>query len=283
MKVIANFIMVTFSIIGICAFLGLFVGEIDLNLHSFWNNCLSIFDFFLDPYQDLVHPYTKESFNLFPGFWSYYIYSVIIFCSSLLLAFLLGNLLTFITILLPKKVSERIVYIVTILEALPDIFIIIVIQFSVVQIFKNTGVLLFPVAGAFEKAYFLPIVTLSILPLILFFKISVLLNQDEYQKTYVEFGLSKGLSNLYLLFVHIFRNTLVSLYNHAKSINWVMLSNLVMFERLFNIYGITYVILIYPNIEVIAFCLVLFFVPIYLLLNLYRFFINQLTNEKVNF
>jgi peptide/nickel transport system permease protein len=280
-KFLMQFVFVSIAIVFISSFLSLFSNGINLSIDQFFINLKEIARFFKNPSQELQHPLTLENFNLFPSFWSFYFYSVTIFLAALVIAFFIGLVITAFALYLSPKTLKRLEYSSSLLEATPDIMIIVLIQFIVIQVYKQTNILLFPIAGAFDRAYLLPILTLSILPTIHFFKLSLLLVQDEEVKQYVEFVKSKGFTSSYIFIKHILRNVLVSLFNHSKSIIWFMLANLVMLEWLFNIYGITQFIFNYPTKEVLAWSLIFFYIPIFIILFLSKILLKKFTGQQV--
>lgn len=218
---------------------------------------------------------------MFPAFWEPYFYSVTIFICAFLLSIMMGILLAYLTHLLPAAWSTLIIRATNLLESTPDIFILIVIQYTVIFILKETGVLLFPIVGSQEKVFLIPILTLSILPTIMLFRTTYLLVKDEYGKPYVDLIKSRGMSKHFIFFIHILRNITFSLLNHSKSITLFLLSSLIVFERLFNIYGITHFILSFSQMDVICFSLILFYLPVFLLLILIRLIIDKKTGQKV--
>lgn len=276
-----KFALVVFGIILITGCIGLFTEGIDLSLVQYINNIGEVAASLLHVDQMTITNSHNNSYPMFPAFWEPYFYSVSIFLSAFLLSISLGILLAYLTHLLPNRWSSRIIKSTSLLESTPDIFILIVIQYIVIFTMKKTGVLLFPIIGAQEKVYLVPILTLSILPSIMLFRIVSLLVNDEYSKTYVELIKSRGISKHSIFFIHVLRNISFSLLNHAKAIILFILSTLIVFERLFNIYGITHFILSFTEMDVVAFSLIMFYVPVFLLLLVIRGFIHRKTGQKV--
>jgi peptide/nickel transport system permease protein len=276
-----KFLFVSLGIVMISGVVGLFTNGINLSLGAYLKNIWQILVSLTSPSEITITNESNNTYSMFPTFWSYYLYSIIIFISSILLATLTAFTLTYFTVQLPKKASTIMLKILNFLESLPDLFIIIIIQFSVIVIFKRTGVLLAPVAGGNDPVYFLPIVALSILPAIFIFRMCLLLVEDELTKPYVDLALSKGFKKMYIFTTHIVRNIMPSLMNHMKSFILILLSNLIVFERLFNIYGITHFIFAFPQVDVISFSLILFYIPIFILLMISNVIIYLTTGQKV--
>src|SRR5699024_11723242 len=61
---------------------------------------------------------------------------------------------------------------------------------------------------------------------------------DELNKSYVDLAKSRGLNDSELLFNHVLRNAIISIFAHSKSILWFMLSNLLLIEYVFNLAGL---------------------------------------------
>ncbi|WP_064093436.1 ABC transporter permease subunit [Rossellomorea aquimaris] len=276
-----RFVLVSLGIIFLSSGIGLFTDGINMSLSLLIHNLFKIISYLFHPSEMTIQNTSLNEYPLFPTFWSYYYYSLIVFLFSLSLAIIVGLFLSYLTILLPQRVNAWILRLTELLEVVPDIFIIIVIQFSVIFLFKKTGILLFPIAGASEPVYFLPIVTLSILPSLFIYRLALLLIHDELKEPYVELARSKGYSITPIFFHHILRNIANSFVNHMKTIILFLLSSLIIFERLFNIYGITHFIFSFSQMEVIAFSLMMFYLPIFLLFLIASIWLQRVTGEEV--
>ncbi len=225
--------------------------------------------------------WSDKKYTVFPVFWEYYFYSMKIFLASLTVSLVGGVLLTYVTSFFSKRTVGKIARVLSLLEALPDIFVIFVVQFFIIWFFKKTEILLFPIAGGFEEVYFVPILVLSLLPTLFFFKVSLFMTMEENEQLYVEFATSKGIQSNKLFLRHIFRNAVIGIMSHSKAIIWIMLSNLIILERLFNISGITKYILTYKQTDVIALSLILFYIPVFLILLVIKLIIHRSTGKEV--
>ncbi|MCM3719513.1 ABC transporter permease subunit [Fictibacillus phosphorivorans] len=193
-----------------------------------------------------VWEYSIKNFKypLFPDVFEKYQYSMTIFFGALLIGLTAALILTFFTTLLPRFL-QRVVYgLLTFFESLPDLFIVVILQFGIIYIYRSSGVLIANVTNVYNNPiYLLPILTLSILPTIQLFKIALLLMKDEQHKPYVTVGRAIGLSRSYITIVHVFRNILTSLVQYYKTIFVFMLSNLFIVEYVFNLNGIMNILL----------------------------------------
>ncbi|TMU88228.1 hypothetical protein FGG79_09055 [Bacillus sp. BHET2] len=167
-----------------------------------------------------------------------YVYSMKVFLFSLGLAVVTAFLVSLIISLTSKWIQRAVLSLVNILESLPDVFIIIGVQLSVVVYFRHTGVLIGEIAMMDEELYLLPVTCLTIVPAVFLIKTIVLLLKEEEQKPYIELANGKGLNPLQVLVIHSFRNVVYSLFYRSKVIFSFMLSNLFILERLFNMRGI---------------------------------------------
>lgn len=183
-------------------------------------------------------------YQVFPDIFDKYQYSMTIFFLALLTSLFAALVLTFFTTLLPRFLQRIIFGFLTLLESLPDLFIVVVLQFSIIYIYKTTGLLVANVSNVYNNPiYLLPILTLSILPTIQLFKITLLLMKEEQHKPYVTVARAMGLSRFYITLKHVFRNILTSLVQYSKTIFVFMLSNLFIVEYVFNLNGIMNVLL----------------------------------------
>jgi len=273
------------GIICISAIPSMFTNGFHINWLTYWGTLTQIFHALMNApemvYQKQESFSKVQEYNVFPQYWDYYVYSFIIFGSAFIASFVIGLMLTFFTVLQSKKTIKVVVSVLSFLESIPDLLIIALLDFSVIFIFNKTGILLFNIAGAFERSYFVPILTLTILPSILFFRILLLAVLDEEIELYVDLARTKGLNRSRIVLVHIYRNAIISLCTHLKSIFFVLLSNLVIVEYVFNIFGITQYILDHPTPEILALSILLFFIPVYLIMAAIRIYAESLTGRKV--
>jgi len=281
--VLYRFIYVVIGIILLSAFVGLFTNTgIHLEFTLFIENIASIVKSLVFPENLIILGPTMHKYSIFLNFWDYYIYSLTIFLSALCISILAGLFITYLTILLPQKLNKIVTNVVSFLESLPDLFIIMVIQFSVIYYFKQTGILLFPVAGSSQdNTYFLPIITLALIPSFMIFRINLHLVNEEWTKSYVELARSKGFNKTDIFISHVLRNMMPSIFSHSKSIVLYLLSSMVIFEKLFNIYGIFTFMISYPSPNIIAFTLIMFFLPIFFLYALITMLIENKTGQRL--
>lgn len=268
MRTLAHILSIILCILCLGAFISLFQGKINLSFSSFWQN-------FTHLVYTLTHPDTMtfqtESFahetkyDVFPDFFGFYFYTLTILFLGFLLS--LGFAILWILITFQLSLKKRLLLIrsSTLLESVPDVFVIVLAQLFFVYLFKKTGILVFEVVGGSERPYALPLLTYSILPTIFLYRTLMLIFEDELMKPYVELATGKGLTGFHVLMRHVFRNSVVSLINHSKMIISFMFSNLIMLEILFNTYGLTWFVINHPAYEIATISVILMFIPLFLL------------------
>lgn len=283
MKIILRFIYTVFSILLIGSVAGMFQNGIEMSISEAWNQFVGLLQVILHPkdvnYENffgggVAHP-------VFPTIFEYYGYSFFILITGFILALIGSLFLTYTTFLLPYKMRTLFIKVTGVLEATPDLFIIVVMQLAVISLYKQTGFLIFDVVGAFERPIVLPLLAFSILPAILLYRIMLLMFEDELMRPYVELARGKGLSTRWILWKHVLRNALFTVVNHSRTIIALMLSNLVMLEILFNLYGITWFMVNNVSVEIVVIGILLIYIPLYFIEVCSRLFIQRITGKEL--
>lgn len=222
-------------------------------------------DFAVEHYVGLK---TKQM-PLFPNLAEYIEYSLQLLFLALAAAVLFALLGTFITMLLKDRARQRVKMIFYFLESIPDILIILLAQLFVVVIYKQTGILVSSIAViGDERIYWLPVLCLMILPMIQLYRLSMLTFESEERQMYVELAKSLGFSKVIILFSHIFRNAIISVFFQSKKTMWFMLSNLFILELMFNIPGIMLYMSQNMSGHLFLITVLSFFLPVFLLYSL---------------
>ncbi|MCP3738252.1 ABC transporter permease subunit [Rossellomorea sp. BNER] len=282
-QIILNFII---SLIGIILVSGLPVllsgiNKNEIYIDAYWKTVQDIIYAIFHP-SELTYVIIgghKER-DLFPYLWDPIAYSLTVLFSSFLCAITLAILFTIVSMLFSEKVRIRIKLFFYIFESLPDILIILSVQFALLFYYKKSGILLFEIVSTYEeKAYVLPILILAILPAVQLFRVSILSFESESKKNYVLLAKSIGLGKLFILTVHILRNAIISVFFQSKKTVWFMLSNLLVIELLFNIPGITRFLLstFQPNLFTLA--ILSIFIPLFLFYNLGEYVLSKKANR----
>lgn len=213
--------------------------------------------------------------------WGPYFYSLTILFGALFIAFCAAQLLTWGTLMLPMFLRRIIKNVLTLLESLPDLLVFALVQMGIVLVYKKTGILVSNVAslGTEGRIYLVPIACLMILPFVYFYKMMILMTEEEMGKQYVETSLAKGMRRIYVLIVHVTRNTSEGIFHFSKSVLWFMISNLLLVEIIFNIHGITHYMYHDFRPEMLAACLILLVIPFFLIFAVFEWFIMRFTNR----
>lgn len=128
---------------------------------------------------------------------SYYKTTVTTFIPALFFGITFGIAGAFLTLLLRQKWRKIPHLFSFILVSIPDFFVVLLIQFTVIWIYKKTGVRIANVAtGGSQEAVFLPIFTLSLFPFAYVYRTTLNSFEDILSNTYVQTAYSKGLDRL---------------------------------------------------------------------------------------
>ena len=215
---------------------------------------------------------------VFPQLIENILYSLQLLSLALVAAILFALLGTFFTMLLGEKARSRVKLFFYFIETLPDILIILLAQLMVVIIFEQTGNLISKIAVmGNDRIYWLPVLCLMLLPMIQLYRLSMLTFEAEERQMYVELAKSLGFGKVFILFMHIFRNAIISVFFQSKKTMWFMLSNLFILEYMFNIPGV--MLYMFENLSGTLFLVTVlsFFLPIFLLYSLGEwYFIHRL-------
>lgn len=276
-------LLLTITMIGlIIAFSVSLQGPRNELYHTFWDQIQVYFGSLV--YIDTITINMNKHYDLLTNLMKEpYAYSLIILAVSFLCSLVLALFCSFGLFLLPLKFRNFVQELLYFLQSIPDVMFIFAAQLIFIWIYKKTGVMILdPIAG-FDKVYVLPILVVSILPGIMLSQMTLLAIDEESQRTYVEFAKTKGLTMKWILFKHIFRNVLVTIFSNIQYIFWFLISNLLVLEYLFNMSGyfkLLYFLLMNHYPEAFFVSLVFLFIPFYLFDVLSKFVILKLTGEE---
>lgn len=236
-------------------------------LFTFWDQ-IQLYLGSLVYINDLSIQVSKTSYDLLINVMTNpYVYSLIILATSFIVSLVVAVTLSFGSILLPVKLRKMVQECLYFLQSIPDVMVIFATQLIFIEIYHKTGVMILdPIAG-FDNVYILPILVVSILPGVMLSQMTLLAIEEESQKTYVEYAISKGLTKKWILFKHMFRNVLVTVLSNIQYLFWFLISNLLVLEYLFNMNGyfkLLYCLIDHHNPEAFFVCLVFLFIPFYL-------------------
>ncbi|QAS51427.1 hypothetical protein [Halobacillus litoralis] len=268
-KMIFKYLIGVVGIILISCSPVLFNNDFRLNVSSYFQSVSIVIQKLVTPSEWIFHHrlnYQYVEKPLLSYIMDNYLYSMTILFSALIIALFAGLILALSTFGLPRILNRTIHAGLNSLEALPDILFIFSLQMFVVWFYNSFDILLFRFAYlGEEKLYLSPVLSLCILPAVLFFRTFLLLLEEEWGKDYVILARSKGFGRSYILLCHCLRNIKVNLIIQSKPILWFTLSSLLVVEYLHNIYGIVRLIFFDTRPFIITVALILIFTPFYFL------------------
>jgi len=117
--------------------------------------------------------------------------------------------------------------------SLPDFFIIMLIQASIVLLGRR-DIRILPLAG-YEtvKHSILPIISLSIIPTMYIARITATSINNIYRQDYIRTAIGKGSSRLRLIWIHALRNAIVEIIDSFSSVASILISSLIIVEYFF--------------------------------------------------
>ncbi|WP_165442962.1 ABC transporter permease [Senegalia massiliensis] len=125
--------------------------------------------------------------------------------------------------------------------AMPDVFLILVLQFLAVILYRN-GIKVVPAAGYGEiRHMILPILSLTLIPMSYIARITSLSIDQNFEKNYVKTALGKGASNRRIIYIHVLRNAIMDLLDSFSAIATIIISTLVVVEYMFAYPGLAYI------------------------------------------
>ncbi|MBS4214742.1 ABC transporter permease subunit [Neobacillus rhizophilus] len=216
--------------------------------------------------------------SLFPIILVRYIESMKLFGLGLLLACSIAVFVSYLTFFFFKNKMHWVKNLLKAAESIPDLMLILLLQLSVIIIFKKTGIKLAQVVSVREKAVLLPVICLGVPISFYVTRILILHIEEELEKNYILQAKAKGLKFSYILNVHVIRNIIESMFGSSKTVFWSMLSTLLVIDYLFNLNGLSRTMLLGPDPFIIG-CL-LIFVPLFILYRVYEWV--SFSNRKDN-
>ncbi|RZT14536.1 ABC transporter permease subunit [Fictibacillus sp. BK138] len=220
-------------------------------------------------------------YPLFPEIWGIIGYSLTILFSAFFIAIILALIFSLVIFSLPARLKDKIRVFSFMFESIPDVLIAIGMQFFIIWFFKKTNILLFQIVSLYDqKTYFVPIFCLTVLPTLLILRILLLNMEEEFNKQYIDTAKGKGIGRFRILWRHVLPNTLLSVFHQSRNILWFMLSNLLMVEYLFNIYGVTTLVREMGNPAIFTISMLLLFLPMFLFFTALRIFTYKWVGEK---
>lgn len=128
--------------------------------------------------------------------------------------------------------------------SLPDFVIVLLLQFIIVLIAKETGVVLFEVAtlSADDPAIVLPLLAMIIIPANYMIRNVAMQMKLTFAEDYIANAKAKGLGKLYIIFYHGLPNVLPYIKGDLHKLMGIVMGNLFIVEYLFNNKGVSMLI-----------------------------------------
>jgi peptide/nickel transport system permease protein len=206
--------------------------------------------------------------SVFPVIFYKYFDSMKMLALSFVTACLIAFIVAYIGLIFFKSKINYIKSFLEILESIPDLMIILLLQFAVIIIYKKTGIKLARVVTLSEEAILLPVISLSVPISVFITKVLIHYIEEELDKHYVMLAKAKGFTFTYILNVHVLRNIADGMFGTSKTIFWSMLSTLFVIDYLFNMNGLLRVMLTAKDPFIIG-C-ILIFIPSFIVYRTYE-------------
>lgn len=206
--------------------------------------------------------------SLFPFIFERYLDSMRILGLGIVVAFFIAFAFSYVTLLFFRKKTGAIKRFLELFESIPDLIYILLLQITVIFIFKKTGIKLAQVVSVQDKTILLPVISISIPISFYITKVLLHLKEEELEKDYVILAKAKGLSFAHILNFHVIRNIADGMFGTSKTIFWSMLSTLVVIDYLFNMNGLMRMMLSGPDAFIVG-C-ILIFLPFFILYRIYE-------------
>ena len=203
--------------------------HLGLSLEPFYQQLKTIFVQLMD--------FTPNSFLDFTGnpkVIDAFVHSYKILGISLGTIIVLGSFTAFLIILAPVKLRRILHKFLDYFEGLPDLLFIFSINMLNIYLLKEFNFKIFPMYGfGSAQPVAFPVIVISFLPAVLFALFLLKSMEDEEEEHYVQFGISKGLSKVYLYSTYISRNILPVFTLKFRMILYMLLSNLILVEQMY--------------------------------------------------
>ncbi|RAP75783.1 ABC transporter permease subunit [Paenibacillus montanisoli] len=133
------------------------------------------------------------------------------------------------------------------LGVLPDFVIVLLLQFLIVIIADETGLVVFQIASfsTDDPAVALPLISSVIIPAIYMIRNVALHMSQALTEDYISFAKARGLGKRYIIFYHALPNVLPFVKADLHKFMGILFGNLFIFEYLYHLNGVT--LLVFSN------------------------------------
>jgi peptide/nickel transport system permease protein len=171
-----------------------------------------------------------------------FFYSMKLLIASMLVVSVLGVILATIVHSMPVWMSKLMRKFLNLFEAFPDLLIIILLQMIVIYLYKETGIKFLKLFGIAQTPYLVPIFVLSIIPCIFMTQFFLKVIDTEANKDYVIMARSIGAGKARIMLTRILPNIFPFYLMQLKVLLWMLLSQIILVERIFALHGFSDVI-----------------------------------------
>jgi ABC-type dipeptide/oligopeptide/nickel transport system permease component len=225
-------------------------------------------------YNETIHLFTLThlSYNdrnsIISVIFSLYFDSMRILGLGLILAVIIALLNSYVALIFFRKKINLIKRLIELLESIPDLMFILLLQMLVIYIYKKTGVRIALVVSLREKAILLPVICMAVPISFYITKVLIHYIEEEMEKNYIVLAKSKGFSFVYILNKHVLRNIVEGMLGTSKTVIWSMLSTLLVVDYLFNMNGLLRMMATTPDAFIFG-CMMIF-IPFFILYRIYE-------------
>jgi len=140
--------------------------------------------------------------------------------------------------------SEWLKRFVELTGAVPDFVSVLLLQFLIVFIASQTGIVVFQVASVStdDPAIVLPLVSAVLIPANYMIRNVALQMKLALTENYIGFAKARGLSKTYIVFFHALPNVLPFIKADLHKLLGILMGNIFVVEYLYNLHGITMLI-----------------------------------------
>ncbi|WP_308639752.1 ABC transporter permease subunit [Paenibacillus silvisoli] len=132
-------------------------------------------------------------------------------------------------------------------SVLPDFVVVLLLQFLVIYIASETGLVLFETASISieDPAVALPLISIILIPGAYMIRNVALHMSQTLTEDYISFAKARGLTKRYIIFFHALPNVLPFVKADLHKFMGILFGNLFIFEYLYNLNGVT--LLVFSN------------------------------------
>lgn len=146
-----------------------------------------------------------------------------------------GSLIAFLVVLSPLRLRSMLHRFLDYFEGLPDLLFIFAINMLNIYLLNEFNFKIFRMYGfGSARPVAFPVIVISFLPAVLFGLYLLKNMEEEEEEHYIQFGMAKGLTKIYLYSIYMIRNILPVFTIKFRMIIYMLLSNLILVEHMYH-------------------------------------------------